>query len=80
MPFYLESLDGSQSYCAATFCSHHKLLEDGRIYELKELLPNVYCMGKDNELGFYDWLETTGKPPARKLKAVWYGPKNNNPL
>lgn len=71
---YLESLDGSQSYLADTFCNNHEKLENGKIYELRMLTPSVYCM--EGEIGFYDWLKTTGKAPVKKLKAVWYGPNN----
>lgn len=64
MPFYLESLDGSQSYLADLFSSRRDLV-DGNIYPLEEL-------------GFSDWLRTGShhRPPQRKLKAVWYGPKD----
>lgn len=64
MPFYLESLDGSQSYRADLFSAKTDL-EDGKIYTL-------------DECGFGDWLRTAGnqyKPPQKKLKANWYGPK-----
>lgn len=65
MPMYLESLDGMQSYMADMFCRIASSLVDGHIYALEEL-------------GFQDWLRTAGnqhKPPQKKLKAVWYGPK-----
>lgn len=61
MPFYLESVDGSQSYKADMFCGKKDLV-DGQIYTL-------------DELGFLDWLRTAGnqhKPPQKKLKANWY--------
>jgi hypothetical protein len=63
MPFYLESMDGSQSYKADFFCTKADLV-DGQLYTLEEL-------------GFSDWLRTAGsqhKPPQKKLKANWYGP------
>jgi len=63
MPFYLESLDGSQSYLASMF-SRKSDLDDGRIYDL-------------DELDFTDWLKTAGgqhKAPQKKLRARWYGP------
>jgi hypothetical protein len=67
MPMYLESLDGSQSYRADMFCGKRELI-DGQIYSLEELV-------------FSDWLKTAGtqhKPPQKKLKANWYGPKLND--
>lgn len=61
MHFYLESLDGTQSYRADLFCTRTDL-EDGKIYTLEEL-------------GFNDWLKTHNqhKKPQSKLKAVAYG-------
>jgi hypothetical protein len=64
MPTYLESLDGNQIYKADVFCERRDLV-DGQVYPL-------------NELGFSDWLRTAGsqhKSPQKKLKAIWYGPK-----
>lgn len=59
--FYLESLDGSQSYRADLFASKRDL-EHGHIYS-------------PQELGFSDWLRTSGsqhKPPQKKLRAIKY--------
>lgn len=67
MPFYLESLDGTQSYLASVFSSKVDLV-DGQVYKLEEL-------------GFTDWLKTAGnqhKKPQNKLKANWYGKKEGN--
>lgn len=63
MPFYLESQDGSQSYDAAVFCQKRDLI-DGQLYS-------------PEELGFNDWLVTSSqhRPPQKKLRAVWYGPR-----
>ena len=61
MPFYLESLDGTQNYKADVFCNREDLIE-GKIYDL-------------TELGFSEWFTTGGKKAQKKLKTVWYGSK-----
>lgn len=66
MPMYLESLDGNQSYRTDVFCLDYKSLENGKVYSL-------------GDVGFLDWLRTCSshKPPAKKLRAVWYGNPND---
>ncbi|TXG78398.1 hypothetical protein E6Q11_01120 [Candidatus Dojkabacteria bacterium] len=60
MAFYLESLDGNQSYRADLFTARRDLIH-GEVYSI-------------DDLEFQDWLRTSSqhKSPPKKLRAVNY--------